>query len=192
MRHREPGGDDDVERVDVDGLHGALSGRIRGTELSSSSVSLLETADVARDGPPPRCRHAGDVPVAGPPDEVSQRGLDVGPRKRSGERRALQSQLRRDRQRPHRVAGVVDRADDDPRADPLTETTMNAGVFRCIRAIGAGVGSTLHTPRPDPIASDPRRKARTMSLTYPDSWKFEGVGFGLPAHNSRLWSGLYL
>ena len=50
-RQREPRGEVDVGRVDVDGLPVRLTGRTGGTELPASSVSLLEAADVARDGP---------------------------------------------------------------------------------------------------------------------------------------------
>ncbi len=57
-------------------------------------------------------RCAGDAPGTGPPTERRQRGLDVGHRERRGERRTQESQLRRDRQRPHGVAVAVDRADD--------------------------------------------------------------------------------
>ena len=42
-------------------------------------------------------RYAGDVPGAGPPADVGQRGLDVGPRERGGERRTLQSLQRQSR-----------------------------------------------------------------------------------------------
>ena len=113
---------------------------------SPSAVPRTDVSSGSGSGSP----QTTDTPVTCPapvrqPD-VGQRGLDVGPRARRGERGTLQSQLRRDGQRPHRAAGVVDRADDDLGADPLN------GSFGHGSPLSGDVRRTGPTRRPRRVA----------------------------------------